>query len=89
MSQWRYTSLPIVSSPELRWASQVVSECQDKGAARRGLYEVTRADLADFAYFLVIAKYGSFRAAATSMGITTSVRSHAITALEVALAYDC
>ncbi len=42
----------------------------------------SRADLADFAYFLAIAKHGSFRGAATSMGVTTSALSHAITALE-------
>lgn len=43
---------------------------------------ISRADLADFAYFLAIAKHGSFRAAATSMGVTTSALSHAISALE-------
>lgn len=42
----------------------------------------SRADLADFAYFLAIARHGSFRAAATSMGVTTSALSHAMTALE-------
>jgi DNA-binding transcriptional LysR family regulator len=44
--------------------------------------KLSRADLADFAYFLAIAKHGSFRRAATSMGVTTSALSHAITALE-------
>ena len=42
----------------------------------------SRADLADFAYFLAIARHGSFRSAAASMGVTTSALSHAITALE-------
>ncbi|MBB3695634.1 LysR family transcriptional regulator [Sphingomonas sp. BK580] len=42
----------------------------------------SRADLADFTYFLAIAKHGSFRGAAGSMGVTTSALSHAITALE-------
>ncbi|WP_242122357.1 LysR family transcriptional regulator [Sphingomonas lacusdianchii] len=42
----------------------------------------SRTDLADFAYFLAIAKHGSFRRAAASMGVTTSALSHAITALE-------
>jgi DNA-binding transcriptional LysR family regulator len=42
----------------------------------------SRADLADFAYFLAIAKQGSFGGAAASMGVTTSALSHAITALE-------
>lgn len=44
--------------------------------------QMSRADLADFAYFLAIAKHGSFRRAATSMGVTTSALSHAITASE-------
>lgn len=44
--------------------------------------KLSRADLADFAYFLAIAKHGSFRRAAISMGVTTSALSHAITALE-------
>ncbi|WP_199555285.1 LysR family transcriptional regulator [Sandaracinobacteroides hominis] len=44
--------------------------------------QLSRADLADFAYFLAIAKHGSFRKAAASMGVTTSALSHAITALE-------
>jgi DNA-binding transcriptional LysR family regulator len=42
----------------------------------------SRADLADFTYFLAIAKHGSFKQAAVSMGVTTSALSHAITALE-------
>ncbi len=44
--------------------------------------QLSRADLADFAYFLAIAEHGSFRRAATSMGVTTFAISHAITALE-------
>jgi DNA-binding transcriptional LysR family regulator len=44
--------------------------------------QMSRADLADFAYFLAIAKHGSFRQAARTMGVTTSALSHAITALE-------
>jgi DNA-binding transcriptional LysR family regulator len=44
--------------------------------------QMSRADLADFAYFLAIAKCGSFRKAAVTMGVTTSALSHAITALE-------
>lgn len=44
--------------------------------------QMNRADLADFAYFLAIAKHGGFRRAAASMGVTTSALSHAITALE-------
>jgi DNA-binding transcriptional LysR family regulator len=44
--------------------------------------QLSRADLADFAYFLAIAEHGSFRRAASAMGVTTSALSHAITALE-------
>jgi DNA-binding transcriptional LysR family regulator len=44
--------------------------------------QLSRADLADFAYFLAIARHGSFKHAAVSMGVTTSALSHAITALE-------
>jgi DNA-binding transcriptional LysR family regulator len=44
--------------------------------------QLSRTDLADFAYFIAIAKHGSFRRAALEMGVTTSALSHAITALE-------
>lgn len=44
--------------------------------------QLSRADLADFVYFLAIAKHRSFRRAALEMGVTTSALSHAITALE-------
>lgn len=44
--------------------------------------QLSRSDLADFAYFLAIARHGGFRRAAESMGVTTSALSHAITALE-------
>ncbi|MDP1027059.1 LysR family transcriptional regulator [Sphingomonas sp. KR1UV-12] len=44
--------------------------------------QLSRADLADFAYFLTIAGHGSFRQAALAMGVTPSALSHAITALE-------
>lgn len=43
---------------------------------------LNRADLADFLYFLAIARHGSFRHAATEMGVTTSALSHAISGLE-------
>lgn len=43
---------------------------------------LNRVDLADFAYFVAIAKHGSFRRAALEMGVTTSALSHAIAALE-------
>ncbi len=41
-----------------------------------------RADLADFAYFMAIARHRSFRKAALEMGVTPSALSHAMTALE-------
>jgi DNA-binding transcriptional LysR family regulator len=44
--------------------------------------QLSRADIADFLYFLAIAKHRSFRRAAADMGVTTSALSHAITALE-------
>jgi DNA-binding transcriptional LysR family regulator len=44
--------------------------------------QLSRADIADFVYFLAIAKHGSFRQAALEMGVTTSALSHAITGLE-------
>jgi DNA-binding transcriptional LysR family regulator len=41
-----------------------------------------RADLADFASFLVIARYRSFRRAAAELGISASALSHAMRSLE-------
>lgn len=47
-----------------------------------GAMQLSRADLADFVYFLAIARHQSFRLAALEIGVTTSALSHAITALE-------
>lgn len=44
--------------------------------------QLSRADAADFIYFLAIAKHRSFRQAALEVGVTTSALSHAMTALE-------
>lgn len=44
--------------------------------------KLSRVDLADFAYFLAIARYGNFRLAALDMGVTASALSHAIRGLE-------
>jgi DNA-binding transcriptional LysR family regulator len=44
--------------------------------------QLNRADVADFVYFLAVAKHRSFRKAAVEMGVTTSALSHAISALE-------
>ncbi|MEW6625997.1 MAG: LysR family transcriptional regulator [Pseudomonadota bacterium] len=43
---------------------------------------LSRTDLADFAYFIAIAKHRSFRKAALEMGVSSSALSHAMTALE-------
>ncbi len=43
---------------------------------------LNRADLADFAYFIAIAKHRSFRRAALERGVTTSALSPAMAALE-------
>lgn len=44
--------------------------------------EISRPDLADFAYFMAIARHRSFRRAALEMGVTPSALSHAMSALE-------
>lgn len=44
-----------------------------------------RSDLADFAYFVAIAKQRSFRRAATDLGVTASALSHAMNGLEARL----
>jgi DNA-binding transcriptional LysR family regulator len=44
--------------------------------------QLGRTDLADFTYFLAIAKHRSFRRAASDLGISASALSHAIRGLE-------
>lgn len=44
--------------------------------------QLSRNDLADFAYFLAIARHRNFRKAASELGVTASALSHAMTALE-------
>jgi DNA-binding transcriptional LysR family regulator len=44
--------------------------------------QIDRADLADFAYFLAIAKHRSFRRASLELGIGASALSHAMRGLE-------
>jgi DNA-binding transcriptional LysR family regulator len=44
--------------------------------------QLSRADLADFLYFLAIARNGSFRRAANEVGVTTSALSHSLAGLE-------
>ena len=43
---------------------------------------LSRSDLADFAYFLAVAKHRSFRRASLELGISASALSHAIKGLE-------
>ncbi|AXB76009.1 LysR family transcriptional regulator [Novosphingobium sp. P6W] len=47
--------------------------------------QFSRADLADFAYFLAIAKHRSFRRAGQEVGVTASALSHALKGLETRL----
>jgi len=44
--------------------------------------DISRADLADFAYFMEITRWGSFRRAARELGVTPSALSHSIRGLE-------
>lgn len=44
--------------------------------------QISRSDLADFAYFMAIARHRSFRGAASELGVTPSALSHAMRALE-------
>ena len=44
--------------------------------------QISRTDLADFAYFIAIARHRSFRRAAQEIGVTPSALSHAMSALE-------
>lgn len=52
---------------------------------RRITMQFSRADLADFAYFLAIAKHRSFRRAGQEVGVTASALSHALKGLETRL----
>ena len=44
--------------------------------------QLGRSDLADFTYFLAVAKHRSFRRASLELGISASALSHAIRGLE-------
>jgi DNA-binding transcriptional LysR family regulator len=46
---------------------------------------LNRSDLADFSYFLAIAKHRSFRRAGLELGVTASALSHALKGLEARL----
>jgi DNA-binding transcriptional LysR family regulator len=43
---------------------------------------ISRADLADFAYFIALAKHRSFRRAGLELGVTASALSHSLKGLE-------
>lgn len=47
--------------------------------------QLSRSDLADFAYFLTIAKHRSFRRAGLELGVSASALSHALKGLEARL----
>jgi len=47
--------------------------------------QINRADLADYAYFIAVARHRSFRRAATELGVSASALSHAISGLEARL----
>ena len=44
--------------------------------------DISRADIADFVYFMAIARWGSFRRASSELDVTPSALSHAIRGLE-------
>lgn len=46
---------------------------------------MNRADLADYSYFIAIARHQSFRRAATELGVSASALSHALSSLETRL----
>src|ERR1700740_717124 len=62
-------------------ASIVLSKLDDR-LPRVQKMQLGRSDLADFTYFLAIAKNRSFRRASLELGISASALSHAIRALE-------
>src|SRR5436190_20125281 len=43
---------------------------------------ISRTDLADYAYFLALAKHRSFRRAGLELGVTASALSHSLKGLE-------
>jgi DNA-binding transcriptional LysR family regulator len=47
--------------------------------------QLSRADLADFAYFIAVVRHRSFRRAAVEFGVSASALSHAISGLEARL----
>lgn len=50
-----------------------------------GRVQISRTDLADFSYFLAIAKHRSFRRAGLEVGVSASALSHALKGLETRL----
>jgi len=47
--------------------------------------QISRTDLADFSYFLAIAKHRSFRRAGLELGVSASALSHSLKGLETRL----
>jgi DNA-binding transcriptional LysR family regulator len=57
----------------------------DTGVAHARSTLVNRSDLADFSYFLAIARHRSFRRAGLELGVSASALSHALKGLETRL----
>lgn len=51
--------------------------------------QLSRANLADFVYFLAIVRHQSFNRAGLDVGISASALSHAIKGLETRLVFGC
>lgn len=47
--------------------------------------QISRTDLADFSYFLAIARHRSFRRAGLELGVSASALSHSLKGLETRL----
>jgi DNA-binding transcriptional LysR family regulator len=58
---------------------------QEGGTGKIKYMPINRNDLADFAYFLALAKHRSFRRAGLELGISASALSHSLKALEARL----
>src|SRR4051812_45457380 len=59
--------------------------CQIPAQPPSGAMQISRTDLADFSYFLAIAKHRSFRRAGLELGVSASALSHALKGLETRL----
>src|ERR1700760_181521 len=60
--------------------SHAIADCVGDGQTPP--MQLGRSDLADFTYFLAVAKHRNFRKASLELGISASALSHAIKGLE-------